>query len=416
MITGFRAQIVPAELVQFHFERKDFENWIKGTVKDLELTEKINGVIHGQSLENLSKEILIIMQEGLALLRETRRMKVGILTGGGDAPGINAVIRAIVRKAIQDYGFETVGIKDGWQGLVQGEFIPLGMKSLVGLLPKGGSILGTSRTNPFKSEDGAKCILKNASEYGIDAIIAIGGDDTLGVASKLYEMGLPVVGVPKTIDNDLMGTDYTFGFNTAVSIACEALDRLHTTAESHHRVLILEVMGRYTGWIALEAGIAGGADVILIPEKPFDIDEVCEFIKKRLKRGRNFSLIVSAEGAKPKGGDEIVYSSGVDEFGHARLGGVGYYIGKEIEKRFENIETRAVVLGHLQRGGSPSAFDRVLATRFGIAAIDLVHEGKFGQMVGIHGNAMVSVPLKDVVGKRKTVDLKLYEIATTFFG
>jgi 6-phosphofructokinase 1 len=284
------------------------------------------------------------------------------------------------------------------------------------MLPKGGSILGTSRTNPFRSGDGAKCILRNVSEHSIEAVVAIGGEDTLGVAYKLSEMGLPVVGVPKTIDNDLVGTDYTFGFQTAVSIACEALDRLHTTAESHHRVIILEVMGRYTGWIALEAGIAGGADVILIPEKPFEIEEVCDCIRKRQKRGRNFSIIVTAEGAKPKGGEEIVYSSGVDEFGHARFGGVGYYIGKEIEKRFENIDTRVVVLGHLQRGGSPIAFDRVLATRFGIAAIDLVHEGRFGQMVGIQGNTVVPVPLKDVVGKRKTVDLKLYEIAATFFG
>jgi phosphofructokinase-like protein len=300
--------------------------------------------------------------------------------------------------------------------LVQGELIPLDLKTLVGMLPKGGSILGTSRTNPFKSGDGANRILKNVCEHDIEAVIAIGGEDTLGVAYKLNEMGLPVVGVPKTIDNDLIGTDYTFGFQTAVAIACEALDRLHTTAESHHRVIILEVMGRYTGWIALEAGIAGGADVILIPEKPFEIEEVCECIRKRQKRGRNFSIIVAAEGAKPKGGEEIVYSSGVDEFGHARFGGVGYYIGKEIEKRFENIDTRVVVLGHLQRGGSPIAFDRVLATRFGIAAIDLVHEGRFGEMVAIQGNAMVSVPLEDVVGKRKTVDLKLYEIAATFFG
>jgi len=343
-------------------------------------------------------------------------MKVGILSGGGDAPGINAVIRAIVRKAIQNYGYETFGIKDGWRGLVEGEFIPLDLKNISGLLPRGGSILGTSRTNPFKSEDGAKQILKNVSEQGVEAVIVIGGEDTLGVAYKLYEMGLSIVGVPKTIDNDLVGTDYTFGFQTAVAIACEALDRLHTTAESHHRVIILEVMGRYTGWIALESGIAGGADVILIPEKPFDVEEVCECIRRRQKRGRTFSLVVAAEGAKPKGGQEIVYSSGVDEFGHAKLGGVGYYIGKEIEKRFENIDTRAVVLGHLQRGGSPNAFDRVLATRFGIAAIDLVHEGRFDQMVALQGNAIVSVPLKDVVGKRKTVDLKLYEIATTFFG
>jgi phosphofructokinase-like protein len=338
------------------------------------------------------------------------------LSGGGDAPGINAVLRAIVRKAIQDYAYETVGIKDGWLGLVEGEFISLDLSNLVGMLPKGGSILGTSRTNPFKSGDGAKRILENVSKHGIEAVIAIGGEDTLGVACKLYDMGLPIVGVPKTIDNDLVGTDYTFGYQTAVAIACEALDRLHTTAEAHHRVMILEVMGRYTGWIALESGIAGGADVILIPEKPFDIEEVCDCIRKRQKRGRNFSIIVAAEGAKPKGGEEIVYSSGVDEFGHARFGGVGYYIGREIEKRFENIDTRAVVLGHIQRGGSPNAFDRVLATRFGIAAIDLVHEGRFGEMVAIQGNVMVSVPLKDVIGKRKTVDLKLYEIAATFFG
>jgi len=343
-------------------------------------------------------------------------MKVAILSGGGDAPGINAVIRAIVRKAIQEYGYETVGTKDGWRGLIDGEFIPLNLKTTSGMLPRGGSILGTSRTNPFKSEDGPQQIMKNMKKHKIDAVIAIGGDDTLGVASKLYDMGLPCVGVPKTIDNDLSGTDYTFGFQTAVSIACEALDRLHTTAEAHHRVIILEVMGRYTGWIALWAGLAGGADVILIPEKPFDVNEVCKYIRRRQKRGRNFSLIVAAEGAKPKGGEEIVYSSGVDEFGHARLGGVGYYLGKEIEKRCEDIETRVVVLGHLQRGGSPIAFDRVIATRYGIAAIDLVHKGKFGRMVALQGNKFVSVPLKDVVGKRKTVDLELYKIAKVFFG
>jgi 6-phosphofructokinase 1 len=342
-------------------------------------------------------------------------LKVGVLSGGGDAPGINAVIRAVVRKAIYGHGYETVGIKDGWRGLIDGEFVPLDLKTTSGMLPRGGSILGTSRTNPFKREDGPQRILKNVEKEGIDAVVVIGGDDTLGVAYKMYEMGLPCVGVPKTIDNDLAATDYTFGFHTAVSIACEALDRLHTTAEAHHRVIILEVMGRNTGWIALWAGLAGGADVILIPEKPFNIDEVCDIIRQRRKRGRNFSLVVAAEGAKPEGGKEIVYSSGVDEFGHARLGGVGYYLGKEIEKRMD-IETRVVVLGHLQRGGSPIAFDRVLATRYGIAAIDLVHEGKFGQMVALRGNEIVSVPLKDVVGKRKTVDLKLYEMAKIFFG
>ena len=238
------------------------------------------------------------------------------------------------------------------------------MKSLSGLLPKGGTVLGTSRTNPFKSADGPSRILKNVAEQGFDAIVAIGGDDTLGVAAKLYDMGLPVVGVPKTIDNDLVGTDYTFGFQTAVSIACDALDKLRTTAESHHRVIILEVMGRNAGWIALEAGIAGGANAILIPEKPFDIDEVCEFIRKRHKRGRNFSLIVAAEGAKPKGSNEFVYNSGVDEFGHRRLGGIAEYISKEIEKRFEDIDTRTMVLGHLQRGGPPIAFDRISSYTF----------------------------------------------------
>jgi len=342
-------------------------------------------------------------------------VKVGILSGGGDAPGINAVIRAVVRKGIRNYGYEIVGIKDGWRGLIEGEFIPLDLEAISGMLPRGGSILGTSRTNPFKNEGGAQKILKNVKENGLGAVIVIGGEDTLGVAYKLYEMGLPCVGVPKTIDNDLAGTDYTFGFNTAVHIATEALDRLHTTAEAHHRVIILEVMGRYTGWIALEAGIAGGADVILIPEKPFDVDEVCGYLKQRQNRGKTFSLIVVAEGAKPKGCKEIVYSPGVDEFGHPRLGGVGYYLGKEIEKCMD-IETRVVDLGHLQRGGSPTAFDRVLATRYGIAAIDLVHEGQFGRMVALHGKRIVSVPLKDVVGKRKTVDLKLYEIASVFFG
>ncbi len=342
-------------------------------------------------------------------------MKVGVLSGGGDAPGINAVIRAVVRKAIHGHGYETVGIKDGWRGLIDGEFVPLDLKTTSGMLPRGGSILGTSRTNPFKRENGPQRILENVEKEGIDAVVVIGGDDTLGVAYKMYELGLPCVGVPKTIDNDLAATDYTFGFHTAVSIACEALDRLHTTAEAHHRVIILEVMGRNTGWIALWAGLAGGADVILVPEKPFNIDEVCDIIRQRQKRGRNFSLVVAAEGAKPEGGEEIVYSSGVDEFGHARLGGVGYFLGKEIEKRMD-IETRVVVLGHLQRGGSPIAFDRVLATRYGIAAIDLVHAGKFGRMVALQGNEIVSVPLKDVVGKRKTVDLKLYEMAKIFFG
>jgi len=342
-------------------------------------------------------------------------MKVGVLSGGGDAPGINAVIRAVVRKGIQNHGYKILGIKDGWAGLLEAQYLPLDLSAASGLLPRGGSILGTSRTNPFKSESGPEKMMKNAKEAAIEAVIAIGGDDTLSVADKMGKYGLKCVGVPKTIDNDLAGTDYTFGFNTAVSIATEALDRLHTTAETHHRVIILEVMGRYTGWIALEAGIAGGADIVLIPEKPFDIDEVCALIKRRQERGRNFSIIVVAEGAKPKGGVEIVYSESLDEFEHIRLGGIGYYLGKEIEKCL-SVETRVVVLGHLQRGGSPTAFDRVLATRFGIAAIDMVHEGKFDRMPAIKGNRIVSVSLKEVVGKRKTVDLELYDIASVFFG
>ncbi len=342
-------------------------------------------------------------------------VKIGVLSGGGDAPGINAVIRAVVRKGIQDYGYEVIGIRDGWSGLLDAKYVSLDLKAVSGILPRGGSILGTSRTNPFKTDVEAKRTVENARKEGINAFVVIGGDDTLSVAHKMSGLGFSCVGVPKTIDNDLVGTDYTFGFNTAVSIATEALDRLHTTAETHHRVMILEVMGRYTGWIALEAGLAGGADMILIPEKPFDIDDICDCIKRRLRRGRTFSIVVVAEGAKPKGGVEIVYSETTDEFGHIRLGGVGYYLGKEIEK-CEKVETRVVVLGHLQRGGSPTAFDRVLATRFGVAAIDCVKEGMFDRMVALKGNKITSVPLKDVIGKRKTVDLSLYDIASVFFG
>ncbi|MCX8177227.1 MAG: 6-phosphofructokinase [Candidatus Bathyarchaeota archaeon] len=342
-------------------------------------------------------------------------MKIGILSGGGDAPGINAVIRAIVRRGVQSYGDEILGIRDGWRGLLEGNFMPLDLNMISGLLPRGGSILGTSRTNPFKREGGPEQIMRNAQTAGINAVIVIGGDDTLTVAHKMADYGLKCVGVPKTIDNDLVGTDYTFGFHTAVSIATEALDRLHSTAEAHNRVIVLEVMGRYTGHIALHAGLAGGADVILIPEKPFDIDEVCEYIRRRQKRGRNFSIIVVAEGAKPKGGKEIVYSERIDEFGHISLGGVGYYLAKEIE-RCTGIETRVVILGHLQRGGTPTAFDRILATVYGVAAIDNVHKGVFDHMVALKGGELTSVPLKDVVGKRKTVDMGLYEIASVFFG
>jgi 6-phosphofructokinase 1 len=342
-------------------------------------------------------------------------LKIGVLSGGGDAPGINAVIRAVVRKGIQNYGYEIFGMRDGWRGPLEGEFSPLDLNVISGILPRGGSILGNSRTNPFKHKGGPKKILQNIKKEKIKAIVVIGGEDTISVAHKMSKLGLKCVGVPKTIDNDLAGTDYTFGFHTAVSIATEALDRLHTTAESHHRVMILEVMGRYTGWIALGAGLAGGADVILIPEKPFNVEEVCEYIKRREERGRYFSTIVVAEGAKPKGGAEVVYGKGVDEFGHVRFGGIGYYLGKEIEER-TNIETRVVVLGHIQRGGSPTAFDRILATRYGITAIDLIHKGKYGRMVALRGNKIISVPLEDIAGKRKTVDAELYDMARVFFG
>ena len=342
-------------------------------------------------------------------------MRVGILSGGGDAPGTNAVIRAVVRKGTREYNDVFVGIKDGWRGLMEGSFLPLNLERTSGILTLGGSILGFSRTNPFKHKEGVETVLKNFKKASLDALIVIGGDDTLTVAYKIGALGLNCVGVPKTIDNDLSGTDYTFGFNTAVSIATETLDRLHSTAEAHHRVMILEVMGRYTGWIAIAAGIAGGADAILIPEKPFSIAEICKYIKCRQDRGRNFSLIVVAEGTKPEGGKEVLYGENVDEFGNVRFGGIGYWLGKEIEKSME-IETRVVVLGHLQRGGTPTAFDRILATRFGISAIDLVHNKEFGKMVAIRGNKILSVELKDIIGKRKTASLELLDVAKVFFG
>jgi 6-phosphofructokinase 1 len=342
-------------------------------------------------------------------------MKIGILTGGGDAPGINAVIRAVFMKGVRHYKYDFLGIRDGWRGILDGNFMELDLEMVSGILPRGGSILGNSRTNPFKHKLGAEKIFKNMEKAGLDAIVVIGGDDTLRVAHQMGELGLKCVGVPKTIDNDLPYTDYTFGFNTAVSIVTNALDRLHTTAESHNRAIVIEVMGRYTGWIAIEAGIAGGADVILIPEKPFKIDEVCKYIHRRKQRGKNFSIVVVAEGSKPEGGKEILFSEKIDDFGHVSFGGVGYYIGKEIEKQV-GIETRVVVLGHLQRGGSPTAFDRLLATRYGIAAIDLIHKRNFGYMVALNGKKIVSVPLKNIVGKKKTVDLELYNVASVFFG
>ncbi len=342
-------------------------------------------------------------------------MRVGILTGGGDCPGLNAVIRAVVRKGITVHGYDVLGIKNGWMGLIEGRIIPLDLGAISGILPRGGTILGTSRTNPFKIEDGVGKIFSQVEKFEMDAVIAVGGEDTLSVAHKLHERGLPCVGVPKTIDNDLAGTDYTFGFDTAITVVTEALDRLHTTAEAHHRVMVVEVMGRHAGWIAVEGGIAGGADIILIPEFPFDMDEVAGQILKRRERGKLFSIVVVAEGAQPKDAALIIQTEELDSFGHVRLGGIGNVLAKEIEKR-TGIETRVTVLGHIQRGGTPTAFDRVLATRLGIAAIDLVKNEDFGKMVGLQGKKIVAVPLKDALAKPKTVDEDLYDIAKVFFG
>lgn len=342
-------------------------------------------------------------------------MRVGILTGGGDCPGLNAVIRAITRKGIVNHEFDILGIKNGWLGLIEGKIFPLDLGAISGILPRGGTILGTSRTNPFKVEDGVGKIFSQVEKFELDAVVAIGGEDTLGVGMKLHDKGLRCVGVPKTIDNDLSGTDYTFGFDTAVSIVAEALDRLHTTAEAHHRVMVVEVMGRHAGWIAIEGGLAGGADIILIPEFPFDLDEICAQIQKRRERGKLFSIVVVAEGARPKDASLIVQTREKDAFGHVRLGGIGNIVAREIETRTA-IDTRVTVLGHVQRGGSPTAFDRILATRFGIAAIDLVKEERFGLMVGLKGNRIVSVPFAEALAEPKTVDAELYEIAKVFFG
>ena len=347
-------------------------------------------------------------------------MKVGILTGGGDCPGLNAVIRAVTRKALDVYGYQVVGILEGWRGLLEKKTKVLTQEDISGILHRGGTILKSSRTNPLQSPQHVRDSFQNLKEIGIDALIAIGGEDTLGVAGELYERGVDVVGVPKTIDNDLSGTDFTFGFDTAVNIATEAIDRLHTTAESHNRVMIVEVMGRHTGWIAVQAGLAGGADVILIPEKPFDLDEVCELIKKRHERGKDFSIVVVAEGAKlPQQGDQdaayVVQDVEKDAFGHIRLGGIGNVLGREIHRR-TGFDTRVTVLGYLQRGGSPTAFDRVLATRYGIAAIDLVKEGNFGKMVALRGNQIVAVDLAEATREIKKVDEQLYQIAQIFFG
>ncbi len=345
-------------------------------------------------------------------------MKIGVLTGGGDCPGLNAVIRAVARRSFSR-GHEVVGVREGWRGLVEGLFHPLGPREISGILPRGGTILGTSRTNPFKSEDGVENVLRHFD--GFDALVAIGGEDTLGVAARLYrERQFPVVGVPKTIDNDLSATDYTFGFDTAVAICTEAIDRLHTTAESHNRVMVVEVMGRHTGWIAVMSGIAGGADVILIPEEPITVEAACKLITDRHARGKVFSIVVVSEGY------ELTYESGekrqaetgeVDEFGHVRLAqiGVGDTLAAEIEQR-TGFETRVTVLGHVQRGGSPTPRDRVLATRFGLKAADLVQEGKFGQMAALQGDDVVDVSLDEATKELKLVPHAWYEVAKPFFG
>lgn len=341
--------------------------------------------------------------------------KVGILTGGGDCPGLNPVIRAVVRKGINE-GYEITGIKNGWKGLIESDTMPLNLEAVSGILPKGGTILGTSRTNPYKKEGGVAKVRENFRKLGLDALIAVGGEDTLGAASKLTKDGVAnIIGVPKTIDNDLSCTDYTFGFDTALNTAMECIDKLHTTAESHHRIMVVEVMGRHAGWIAIEAGIAGGADVILIPELPIDIEEVCGIIKKRHERGKTFSIVVVAEGAKFKESSMVLQEEKLDEFGHVRLGGIGERLGIEIEKR-TGFETRVSVLGHIQRGGTPTAFDRILGTRFGVKAMELVMNKKFGRMAALAGNKIIDVPLEDAVRELKTVDMDLYEIAKVFFG
>jgi len=339
-------------------------------------------------------------------------MRIGILTGGGDCPGLNAVIRAVARRSWAR-GHEVVGVREGWRGMIDQTFLPLGRAEISGILPRGGTIIGTTRTNPYKVDGGVDAV--RAAFEQIDALVAIGGEDTLGVAARLYkEFDANVVGVPKTIDNDLSGTDYTFGFDTAVAVCTEAIDRLHTTAESHNRVMVVEVMGRHVGWIAVYSGIAGGADMILIPEKPVDFDEVCDEIKKRHAGGKNFSIVVISEGCELPGADD---KGEVDQFGHKLLAkrGVGERLGEEIESR-TGYETRVTVLGHVQRGGSPTPRDRILATRFGLKAADLVAAGDFGKMAALRGDDIVAVPLEEATAELKTVPLEWYDVAKTFFG
>jgi ATP-dependent phosphofructokinase / diphosphate-dependent phosphofructokinase len=342
-------------------------------------------------------------------------VRIGLLTGGGDCPGLNAVIRAVVRKAIDAYGDHVIGFRDGWRGVLEDSFDELTIESTRGILPRGGTILRSSRTNPYKGEGGPQKVRETLASHGIDGLIAIGGEDTLGVANRLCGEGVHVIGVPKTIDNDLGATDVTFGFDTALQVASEAIDRLHTTAESHNRILVVEVMGRHAGWIALHSGLAGGADVILIPEIPFDIDEACRHIRRRHERGRYFSIVVAAEGAVPKAGTMSLTAGELDEFGHPRLGGIGVRLEQEIEQR-TGFETRATVLGHVQRGGTPTAFDRVLATRFGLAAIDAVHDGAWGTMVALRSTNIERVALSDAVAQLRTVPVEEYECYGVLFG
>jgi ATP-dependent phosphofructokinase / diphosphate-dependent phosphofructokinase len=343
-------------------------------------------------------------------------VRISVLTGGGDCPGLNAAIRAIVRKGIDTYGHVVIGFRDGWRGPLDSDYDELTIESTRGILPRGGTILGTSRTNPFRREDGPARIEETMTTLHLDGLIAIGGEDTLGAAAQLHgDHGLAVVGVPKTIDNDLAATDVTFGYDTALQVATEAIDRLHTTAESHHRVMVVEVMGRHAGWIALQSGLAGGADVILIPERPFDIEEVCALLRRRHARGRAFSIVVAAEGAIPKQGTMELAAGDTDEFGHVRLGGIGHRLEHEIEQR-TGFETRATVLGHVQRGGTPTAFDRVLATRVGIAAIDAAHDGRWGTMPALRGTRIELVPLTEAVADLRTVPPEDYEAAEPFMG
>lgn len=342
-------------------------------------------------------------------------MRVGVLTGGGDCPGLNAVIRAVVRKGVQEYDYDFIGFRDGWRGPLEGVTVPLSIPAVRGILPRGGTILGSSRTNPLKAEHGVRRIRDNLDRYEVDALITIGGEDTLGVAATLSDAyDIHCVGVPKTIDNDLSATDYTFGFDTAVGIATEAIDRLHTTAESHMRVLVVEVMGRHAGWIALHSGLAGGANVILIPEQRFDTDQVCAWVTSRL-RASYAPIVVVAEGAMPAQGEMVLKDGSQDSFGHVRLSGVGEWLAKEIERRTGK-EARTTVLGHVQRGGTPSAFDRWLATRFGLHAIEAVHDGDFGKMVALSGTDIVRVPIAEATAQLKTVDPALYAEVGVFFG